>query len=184
MSCSAVPGHLLADNAPESLFPLRGFPLDAFVQRRIDQRLVAQLAARPIGDRTEIVDQVFIQPDGDPHLSGLSRQLSHYAVSPALTEVVTILHVCVSYNCGAACQANATRFSDAGRLHKSWGGPPGPRPTPPSACSHPARRWPRCPRGGTGASRADQGVCPTTSAALPIVEKRVALACQAAPHSG
>src|SRR5665811_422237 len=41
-----------------------------------------------------------------------------------------------------------------------------------------------CSRCGTKASRADQGVCPTTSAALPTVEKRVALACQAAPHSG
>src|SRR5450759_4243673 len=113
MSCSAVPGHLLADNAPESLFPLRGFPLDVFAQRRIDQRLVAHLAARPIGDRTEIVDQVFIQQDGDPHLSGLSRRLSHHAASPALTEVVTILHGCVSYNCGAACQAARRLFTGA-----------------------------------------------------------------------
>src|ERR1035437_4507692 len=97
MSCSAVPGHLRADNAPESLFPLRGFPVDAFAQRRIDQRLVGHLAARPIGDRTEIVDQVFIQPDGDPHLSGLSRRLSHHAASPALTEVLNLLSFFVSY---------------------------------------------------------------------------------------
>src|SRR5674476_923248 len=39
---------------------------------------------------------------------------------------------------------------------------------------------PICSRCGTKASRADRGVCPTTSAALPIVEKRVALAWQAA----
>src|ERR1035438_577608 len=70
-SCCVVPGHFLADNAPERVFPLQGFPLDVFSQRRIDQRLVADLAAGPIGNRTEIVDQVFIQPDGDPHLSGL-----------------------------------------------------------------------------------------------------------------
>src|ERR1035437_7612755 len=42
---------------------------------------------------------------------------------------------------------------------------------------------PICSRCGTKASRADQGVCPTTSAALPTVEKRVALACQAAPQA-
>src|ERR1035437_323583 len=41
---------------------------------------------------------------------------------------------------------------------------------------------PICSRCGTKASPADQGVCPTTSAALPTVEKRVALACQAAPQ--
>src|SRR5674476_422032 len=40
---------------------------------------------------------------------------------------------------------------------------------------------PICSRCGTKASRADQGVCPTTSAALPTVEKRVALGCQPAP---
>src|ERR1035441_1122941 len=42
-----------------------------------------------------------------------------------------------------------------------WGGPPGPRPTPPSACWRSAwcrYRWPGC---GTRASRADQGVRPT-----------------------
>src|SRR5665811_2191279 len=41
---------------------------------------------------------------------------------------------------------------------------------------------PICSRCGTKASRADQGVCPTTSAALPTVEKRVALGWQPAPH--
>src|SRR5665647_3632369 len=41
---------------------------------------------------------------------------------------------------------------------------------------------PICSRCGTKASRADQGVCPTASAALPKVEKRVALAWQPAPH--
>jgi hypothetical protein len=43
--------------------------------------------------------------------------------------------------------------------------------TPLSACSYPTRRWPRCSRCGTGASRADPGVCPTTSAAFPLVGK-------------
>src|ERR1035438_3261353 len=70
-SGSAVSGHLFADNAPESLFPLLGLPLDVLAQRRIDQRLVADFTARPIGDRTEIADQIFIQADGDPHLPGL-----------------------------------------------------------------------------------------------------------------
>jgi hypothetical protein len=82
--------------------------------------------------------------------------------------------------CGAAWQTNATRFSGAGRLHKSWGGPPdrGRRPRRPARTLQDA--YPICSRCGTKASRADQGVCPTTSAALPTVEKRVALAWQAA----
>jgi hypothetical protein len=68
--CGVVPTHLLPNDAPEGLFPLWEFPLDVFTQGRIDQRLVADLAARPIGDRAEIIDQVFVQPDGDSHLSG------------------------------------------------------------------------------------------------------------------
>src|SRR5450759_4193246 len=43
---------------------------------------------------------------------------------------------------------------------------------------------PICSRCGTKASRADQGVCPTTSAALPTVEKRVALGWQPASCAG
>ena len=55
-----------------------------------------------------------------------------------------------------------------------WGGPPGPRPTPPSsACWH--RAGLRC-NGGSGGTRADQGVRPTraipTPAFIPIFARR------------
>src|ERR1035441_221428 len=50
-----------------------------------------------------------------------------------------------------------------------WGGPPGPRPTPPSACSRAARSRPRYAGSGTRASRADRGVRPTNGAAFPLV---------------
>jgi hypothetical protein len=60
--CRANPAHLFADNAQEGLFPLWGFPVDILAQRGIDQRLIADLAARLIGEGAEIVDQVLIQP--------------------------------------------------------------------------------------------------------------------------
>src|ERR1017187_1022301 len=42
-----------------------------------------------------------------------------------------------------------------------WGGPPGPRATPPPACWRPAWGCYGWPGSGTRASRADQGVRPT-----------------------
>jgi hypothetical protein len=52
------------------------------------------LAARLIGDRSEIVDQVFIQPDGDSHFFRFWRWLCHDSTPPTLAEIVPILHRC------------------------------------------------------------------------------------------
>jgi len=41
-----------------------------------------------------------------------------------------------------------------------WGGPPGPRLTPPSACSQPGKVGLNR-EGGSGGTRADRGVRPT-----------------------
>src|ERR1035441_4076685 len=46
-------------------------------------------------------------------------------------------------------------------LRALWGGPPGPRTTPPSACRLLPRCWHRWSGCETRASRADRGVCPT-----------------------
>ncbi len=71
-------------------------------------------------------------------------------------------------------------FPSRGHLHKWWGGPSGPRPTPPSACSHHARCRPHLAGGGTRASRADQGVRPTQFQDIP---EYVALGLSTCPTS-
>src|ERR1022692_4549252 len=55
-------------------------------------------------------------------------------------------------------------------LHSWWGGPPGPQPTPTSAC------WVwmnliSLARSGSRGTRADQGVCPTTASGSPALRK-------------
>src|ERR1017187_6617663 len=55
-------------------------------------------------------------------------------------------------------------------LHSWWGGPPGPQPTPTSAC------WVwmnliSLARSGSRGTRADQGICPTTASGSPVLGK-------------
>src|SRR5262245_45228159 len=53
-------------------------------------------------------------------------------------------------------------------LPEAWGGPPGPRPTPPSACSHVVVLMPVSRRRVRG-TRADLGVRPTIPGSAPFV---------------
>src|ERR1035438_3544347 len=64
-----------------------------------------------------------------------------------------------------------------------WGGPPGPRPTPPSACWHIAGCRYRWSGSGTRASRADQGVRPTICAEWSPGSNSVALGQECRRHS-
>ena len=54
-------------------------------------------------------------------------------------------------------------FPNSEDRHKLWGGPPGPQPAPWPACRRCRRLSPHA-KSGTRASRADQGVRPTTYA--------------------
>src|ERR1022692_3025639 len=67
-------------------------------------------------------------------------------------------------------------------LHSWWGGPPGPQPTPTSAC------WVwmnliSLARSGSRGNRADQGVCPTTASGSPVLGKLSAIGRKRLPHS-
>src|ERR1022692_4639011 len=73
--------------------------------------------------------------------------------------------------CGAGAFAQCHLvFPKLLSLHSWWGGPPGPQPTPTSAC------WVwmnliSLARSGSRGTRADQGVCPTTASGSPALGK-------------
>ena len=66
-------------------------------------------------------------------------------------------------------------------LHSKWGGPPGPQPTPSSACFV----WTEVnllATGGSRGTRADQGVCPTNAVQLPALGKLSGIAHECVRH--
>jgi hypothetical protein len=77
-------------------------------------------------------------------------------------------------------------FPDTAQFASKWGGPPGPQPTPSSACLV----WiglNSLATGGSRGTRADQGVCPTIPVQFPALENYMtlgALACGLPPWSG
>jgi hypothetical protein len=65
-------------------------------------------------------------------------------------------------------------FSDIAQFASKWGGPPGPQPTPSSACLV----WiglNSLATGGSRGTRADQGVCPTIPVQFPALENYMTL---------
>src|SRR5262245_11392938 len=78
--------ELFANDPPQRLLQ-RGL-VHVLAQREIDQGLVA--AARPLMDlAAEVIEDVVIQPDGDPRLAALRRQDS---AARGLGEVILVLH--------------------------------------------------------------------------------------------
>src|ERR1039458_9159473 len=70
---------------------------------------------------------------------------------------------------GLATQCRS--FFPKGRLRQWWGGPPGPRPTPSSACRTLQDADPVVPDAGRGRPAQTRGAAPQTSAAFPVVGK-------------
>src|ERR1700728_2078573 len=69
----AVSAHFFSNDTPQSFLPLGHFPFDVFAKSRINQRLVADFTARPIGDRAEIIQEILVEPDSDSHFTGFRR---------------------------------------------------------------------------------------------------------------
>src|ERR1700678_4805158 len=90
-----------------------------------------------------------------------------------------------SHDCERGTQECAMSYSfpDIAQFASKWGGPPGPQPTPSSACLV----WiglNSLPTGGSRGTRADQGVCPTIPVQFPALENYMtlgALACAGPP---
>src|ERR1035438_1821635 len=81
---------------------------------------------------------------------------------------------------GASAQCHLV-FPKLLSLHSWWGGPPGPQPTPTSAC------WVwmnliSLARSGSRGTRADQGVCPTTASGCPVLGKLSGIGRKRLPH--
>jgi hypothetical protein len=91
------------------------------------------------------------------------------AFLPAMTAFLRASFRNAGTNAGMAASKGSMSFSFpiVEHLHKLWGGPPGSRPTPPSACSGWMRLIPVA-KSGSGGTRADQGVRPTIYAGFPV----------------
>src|SRR6185312_10162866 len=111
---SACPPHLLPDNSAQRVLEFRRLVFDVRAQGLIHERLITDGAAGRIGFLEKMVDQIFVNADGDADFAFVLRLRGENAPAPALAEVILLFHRPSSYcrrSRGSATRAEIRRIS-------------------------------------------------------------------------
>ena len=84
--------EFFANDAAEGVPDCGRFSFGVLTESSVDERFIAGFAARRVGDGAEVVKEIFVEANGDFHLSFFGWWFGDQAAAFAFAEIVFIFH--------------------------------------------------------------------------------------------